>query len=94
MDGYTPGPWKVSLPDDRVLPYFRVYKDVHSALAKGIISIAEIEPAVNPGEREANARLVATAPELLDMLKKICVFALPPDVRKQVDAVIGRAEGR
>lgn len=56
MNGHTKGPWKVW--NDRV------WTDEPLAEMKEICSISG-----NRGDRDANARLIASAPELLRLLK-------------------------
>ena len=72
---HTPGPWKVYLPSDaqKVSPFFAVHapaQDLRSSLANGLFTLAHVEPC-DGGEavQEANARLIAAAPDLLAALK-------------------------
>lgn len=59
---HTPGPWNLH---PRIKPEIPVvYKD-------GCIIATVDTSAPEPGEREANARLIASAPELLDMVKNL-----------------------
>lgn len=67
MSAYTPGPWKVLASD--------VMKSIE--IGAGSEAFARIYPSShrwpNP-TAEANARLIAAAPDLLDALKKLRRF--------------------
>ncbi len=110
---HTPGPWTVHLPSDvqKVYPMFAVHassQDLHSTLAQGIFTLAEVKVAIG-GEpvREANARLIAAAPDLLEAVKDALHYmvAVLSDVEanegdvedvviKSLRAAIAKAEGR
>lgn len=67
MTAHTPGPWKVVTPPD-------LSGDPHELSIKaGIVPIARISRAatIDLPEREANARLIAAAPDLLEALERI-----------------------
>ena len=91
MSKHTPGPWMKDDDGDRVvdLAYFIV---------------AEVD-GVDEAEVEANARLIAAAPDMLEALRE--VFAAHPNhtwlpglsarerlAFRQVKAAIAKAEGR
>ena len=64
LSGHTPGPW--------VVAYGSVYRDLPGICENGGIRIAQMdrsEPHTAPTERDANARLIAAAPELLAALE-------------------------
>lgn len=70
MSTYTPGPW---VTDD-------VYKDdiaryVMSDLVPFPHTIARLELGQDRAEQEANARLIAAAPELLEALQSLLKWA-------------------
>ena len=83
----TPGPWKVSNDDaTRINGGGRPY------------SIVVAETCGYQGAREANARLIAAAPDLLAALKtaKQCALGFGERsaiVTAQIDAAIAKAEG-
>ncbi len=58
---HTPGPWNVFIPEAGAIE-FDIYQDDDSGDA--------IQTVNNP-EGRANARLIGSAPELLDILKKL-----------------------
>ena len=73
MSNHTPGPWKAR--------YGRVYRSFHGEYPAGNFYLlsADREPTDDygtsnptpPTERDANIRLAAKAPELLDMLQTL-----------------------
>jgi hypothetical protein len=94
---HTPGPWTCHSG--------MVWKDGPNVYPKGNedgIPIASMcrEPnnGTEPVERDANAKLIAAAPELLDAVKQweIFLFTAPGDGRtlKAVQELIAKAEGR
>lgn len=67
MSKHTPGPWLV-IPDHRPSGDVLIEpEDSDPDFAKRVVAIA---PAQRHGEQEANARLIAAAPELLAELEK------------------------
>lgn len=64
--GHTPGPW--------VFAYGSVYREdtLHDESSIRIALMDRNEPHTMPTERDANARLIAAAPELLEALKLLC----------------------
>ena len=98
MSKHTPGPWKVSLTDDTTV------------IAPDNSVIAEIDGDYNQPDlwpiMEANARLIAAAPELLEALKD-CIKRLRKcalhngnsedavnAMCEQFDTAIAKVEGR
>lgn len=88
---HTPGPWRVGPVDDTI---------VTDAAGKEVAAIDGDYN--NPDEwprMEANARLIAAAPELLDALKRLIkpspgTAKLPPWVYGIAVPAIAKAEGR
>ena len=63
MSGHTPGPWKRVAQDDSVWAD-RFGRQVAHCMSRPGVGMLHAR-----GEREANARLIAAAPELLDALR-------------------------
>lgn len=94
---HTPGPWAVSAGSKYVLAGGGTYRAVAEAFTCsdrwGMAPISEVE-------RDANKRLIAAAPELLECLKVLigaCYSALSQEdldaVREKAHAAIAKAEG-
>jgi hypothetical protein len=66
MSAHTPGPWKVSDLSKSAGRYLLVYQDAEVNEESG--PIARVFPAKG---RDANARLIAAAPALLEALEKL-----------------------
>ena len=62
---FTPGPWSLSERDPQ-LDEFYVFNEDSTACVATVVSRED------PDEHEANARLIAAAPELFDALKGLC----------------------
>ena len=67
---HTPGPWKVRGPAPGGLPYLQVVAPEYQALTDADHVVCELRLWRQP-RPEANARLIAAAPELLDALASI-----------------------
>lgn len=67
MSEHTPGPWKAMHPDSGLICHAE--DDVFIAQAFCERSINQIDPVPRNEQGEANARLIAAAPELLAALK-------------------------
>lgn len=73
---HTPGPWS----NERIwdTPETRI----HARRDGGVpVALAEVFTMWNPGEKEANARLIAAAPDLLDALRELLaawMTSMPP----------------
>ena len=78
MSKHTPGVWKVSHSTGQTYVEVHTNRIVdHSAMTRQrVLSdiIAEVLPISDDQTRIANAKLIAAAPELLDMCKLILVF--------------------
>lgn len=75
---HTPGPWSVCVQDDSSFPPHTIFAD--SQIHDGIIKADEWDNFVacaglNHENVEANARLIAAAPELLDVVTKFVADA-------------------
>ena len=99
MSKHTPGPWILSGPMGTGHlhgrePEFRVY--AHRTL---FLEVCADPDGYAHGENEANARLIAAAPELLETLREVRKQARHPDydwsldLQREVDAVIAKATG-
>ena len=65
---FTPGPWTVADPED--LSYTQVIVAASGTDdAEDVAEVSISRPDIHPNAR-ANARLIAAAPELLDLLQK------------------------
>jgi hypothetical protein len=100
MSRHTPGPWTLrrledtfTLGGENVLNHQRIVGD---GLSPGIVFMGI-------AECEANARLIAAAPDLLAALREIAVDILPEFLRdhpgsyravQSLHAAIAKAEGR
>ena len=81
MSKHTPGPWEVI--GSTIAP---------SGLLADEVATVAIQP--RDGEKQANARLIASAPELLEALSTALTFITDPgatDGREAVEAVINAA---
>jgi len=61
---HTPGPWRVDLRTDRIVA------DSMSVGKPVVLDVARAFPRRGKQETDANARLIAAAPEMLEALKK------------------------
>ena len=99
MSGHTPGPWHLN-PDYmyRRGPDYCVADEQHRLLA--MVTFDEDKPQ-EPDEVIANARLIASAPELLATLKEMvmlrCLGGATPEndsATQRAVIAINKAEGR
>lgn len=79
MSSHTPGPWRV-IDDGSVV-------GVQMGLAGGFL----IDSKANP---DANARLIAAAPDLLDALQRIRESSGDPIIENICNSAIAKAEGQ
>lgn len=99
MSKHTTGPWKIR-PHWANEDAFEVYPDNGNPGYGEWAAIVEVGDDCYEGEAEANARLIAAAPQMLDMLKK-CLEALeyvgpwetPVGLIERVQGLIDKAEG-
>lgn len=90
---HTPGPWTLTSDGRQVFPNATGYGSQSVALVSEILS-----PTSGEWETQANARLIATAPNMLKELK----YALDVlesegfgyDVTQSISEIIAKAEGR
>lgn len=90
MSKFTPGPWKSSVPRQLKHKSCRWIKSgtVHVAKVYGdseFVKVAE--------ETEANARLIATAPEMYDILVKIADHRMSPASKQEINDLMARIDG-
>lgn len=81
---YTPGPWEV----------FKSHTGIYIIDSAEQAAVCKLEWCL---EAEANARLIASAPELLSLLKRICykvAVCYDGGVWREARAAIDKVEGR
>jgi hypothetical protein len=91
MSKHTPGPWKVAKPQK---------SHANGKLMYGIVGPEIVADYEDWGFTEANARLIAAAPDLLEVLSEVVKFwdSIVPtdcinDMHIKARAAIARAEG-
>ncbi|EKL0657274.1 hypothetical protein ACF0C8_10115 [Pseudomonas aeruginosa] len=89
MSKHTPGPWFIN-------GHERYTKYVEARIGGGWVQeVAACGPTENPEQQEANARLIAAAPELLEALQsciqQITALCSADDVPDQARAAIAKA---
>ena len=87
---HTPGPWQ----QDQELPY-----EIRAAFESRVPfeGVAKVDRKQDKREMEANARLIAAAPEMLDALKELVQYGWwenAPASKAKAEAAIAKAEGR
>lgn len=94
MSKYTPAPWSAERVWD--IPETKV----HAYCCGKPYALAEVYAMPGAGEREANAKLIAAAPELLAAAQAAwnCIGELPPtqarvEVGQMLTAAIAKATG-
>lgn len=98
MSGHTPGPWRINSRGSQVGP--RSEEDDQSFGM--IIPVAYLEEVDWPDAHEANARLIAAAPDLLEALDALLIAYCDPgnqggDHDEKVEAAraaIAKAKGQ
>lgn len=99
---HTPGPWRFEKEYDEFVIIGRPEWPARRKGVAGEWSVARIDDqsGVEPGEELANARLIATAPELLQALEE-CIAAMdrirPADTSQALvrsKAVVAKARGQ
>lgn len=90
MSAYTPGPWKVE-------PYGYEEREKRFDVVTADNGIRRIASLVRTADSKANARLIAAAPDLLQLARLVVEMHLPPthaDIKDVARAAIAKAEGR
>lgn len=90
---HTPGPWELSAKEGRE-GHRQIHKDGYSL---ALVCARASSPASGPQyfEKDANARLIAAAPDLLAALKHLMRYDFgESDGAKAGRAAIAKAEGR
>jgi len=94
---HTPGSWKYHLGRG-ANPRFHIQTEGGYQIASTTELVRHPQAFVENEAREANARLIATAPELLGVAKTFSQFlgviGHHEKMKSGVDAVIAKAEGR
>ena len=91
---HTPGPWQVSYETD-----ISGFENDPENGCIGLVDVAHVYMRTVPGRHEANARLIAAAPELLEALAAVVCQYGNPDIHKwmavinQASAAITKATG-
>lgn len=95
MSAHTPGPWTV----DHYLPGQSGDGQLHICGDERRIPLAVLDP--DDIEAEANARLIAAAPEMLEALRQITAYVVERDscldakaVARVAVAALAKAEGQ
>lgn len=98
QETHTPGPWIVTdVPTDSQR-WFDVENVTPDGEADYVIARVWADASVLPAE--ANAHLIAAAPELLEALKVFmtcypaAITALSDEMRQRIEGAIAKAEGR
>ena len=95
---YTPGPWG-PLPGRMTANRHGNLRSVEIwSLCRGMqVGVAKILPLEDAGERTANTRLIAAAPDMLAALKRVMQLSASAgsdEIFGEVRAAIAKAEGR
>jgi len=93
MSGHTPGPWSVQKHNRAGEPHYALTVDSDTRL------IAEVGASPTDSHDEANARLIALAPEMIEALRVISAGLTNGQIERGESfqsiarAIIRRAEG-
>jgi hypothetical protein len=93
---HTPGPWIGAGPSfgDPFPRYTTSIVTEREHDDEGIVDICELPFHHRDDENEANARLIAAAPDMLEFLQALNrIGGLGLDVHRQLDALIDKATG-
>lgn len=87
---HTPGPWEVSIGNSGSI-FGDLNNPVHDGDNPYIGTVAGIGVDVDIPECTANAKLIAAAPEMFDILNRIAIYELAPkDVVKDIEAILDK----
>lgn len=93
MSGYTPGPWEAR-QEYANRWRIEVPRPVFVPISVAIVTTTLLEVGCNDEDTAANARLIASAPELLEALLALKkAGGIWPDLQGKVDAAIAKATG-
>jgi hypothetical protein len=87
---HTPGPWTLALYDNGCFTVTGTMGDMHGAI---LCSRSDV-PDRFVGEGNANAHLIAAAPDMKDALEFIAANSGDPVMENVARAAIAKAEGR
>lgn len=92
--GHTPGPWVVA--GDSIHDRETKYESDGARTGDTACRIATTEIMARQGEQEANVRLIAAAPEMLEALQEayLCVVGTNDWLAKMIGDVLMKAAGR
>ncbi len=85
---HTPGPWE----DHFCGPFRQTVVDCPNEL--GLIAVPSERATIE--EQDANARLIAAAPEMLEMLRRVSEFlgmTCPESLKEEINDLIVKAQG-
>lgn len=83
---HTPGPWRISDLQRNIVVAGKHSNSVATCYIVGITDTMETA--------EANARLIAAAPDMLEALRGFLTIGYYPETRAAAEAAIAKAEGR
>lgn len=90
---HVPGPWSI-MEFQRSGGYGPVRSIVRDVEGESVSEICELVEDYAPGVADANARLLAAAPDMLEMLRANFWESIGGDFGDRRDAIIARIEGK
>lgn len=97
MSKHTKGPW-IAVENDGAYvkdPKFATWCiEERGSAAEMVVAVVISDVALLANKVEANARLIAAAPEMLEALKDAYPFVADDTIRIHVGTIIAKAEGR
>ena len=90
MSAHTPGPWTIEEYGDDDAPSLVIHKDTESR----VCFMATAGSHGDPARIEADARLIAAAPDMLSVLKAVQPFIKDQQAFNATCAAIAKAEGK
>lgn len=87
---FTPGPWARIIADGYTVRHPQIYSDTGPIANATFLGNGRVD------ELNANARLIAAAPDLLDVAEMVLALATidtPPELIKAATAAIAKARG-